>query len=366
MEPCLRRAREAIGARVQPVDAVGLWQGALLEAWVEAGMPELADFDAETAGAGLVSRNVVDGARNNAAIAYLDSARDRPNLTVLGDTLADRVVLDGALASGAVVQGHEGERTLGAGVVVLAAGSYGSPAILMRSGIGPEQELKRHDISVVHALPDVGAELADHCRAGLGFALRDEAAATLRAEQGERANAAQTMAKWRSSRAGDDRWDVHYLAVVPPDRSQGRITTGVLAPRSRGRVGLRSRDPAHLPRVENDFLSDPEGHDLGVLTEGVESARALVSTRALRSLIAEEIDPGPQVTVAEHVRTKVLSFYHPTGTCRLGAVVNGNAGVHGLEGLHVADASIVPRPVRAGTYLTTLAVAERVAELLSE
>ncbi len=179
------------------------------------------------------------------------------------------------------------------------------------------------------------------------------------------------MVKWRSSVAADEhRWDAHLLAIVPPDRSSGRITAGLVAPRSRGRVGLRSRDPADLPAVDDRFLSDPEGHDLAALAEAVGWARALASTRALRKMITDEIDPGPEVDSEAHVRATVATYYHPTGTCRLGrqgdpgAVVDERAAVHGLDGVHVADASIVPRAVRAGTHLTTLAVAERVAELL--
>jgi choline dehydrogenase len=266
-------------------------------------------------------------------------------------------------------QGPEGERALNAAAVVLAAGAYGSPAVLLRSGVGPEAELSAHGIQVLHELAGVGEGLADHCRAGIGFALRDDAAVALRAEHGEQAIVAQCIAKWASSHA-DGAWDMHMLGIVPPDRDSGRITAGLVAPRSRGRVGLSSTDPSRLPRVEPRFLSDQDGHDLAALTESIEFMRSLGATRALSVLVNGESDPGQEVDAAAHARDTVTTYYHPTGTCRLGpagdshAVVDSRAAVHGLEGLYVGDASIVPEPVRAGTHLTALAVAERVAELL--
>lgn len=359
LAPCLARARDALGARARAGPDVGTWHAAVLEAAIEAGLPRLPSLDAERAGVGVAATNVVDGARHNAAFAYLDPARARSNLTVLGDTLVDRVAFGrGGRATGVVLR----DRTVHGGCVVLAAGAYGSPAVLLRSGVGPGGEQ--------HALPGVGAGLADHCRAGVGFSLRDEAAAALRAEHGERAIMAQCIAKWASSRAAGGEWDVHLLAIVPPDRSTGRITAGLVAPRSRGRVGLRSRDPAALPRVEPGFLSDDDGHDLAALAEAIDFARGLAATRALGAVATGAIEPGPEIAATAHARATVASYYHPTGTCRLGpatdrlAVVDADAAVHGLENVYVGDASIIPEPVRAGTHLTALAVAERVAELL--
>ncbi len=370
LEPCLRRAREALGARTRDSPDVGSWHAALLDAAVEAGLPHLPDLDTEGVGVGVAATNVVDGVRQNAAFAYLDAARARPNVSVLGDTLVDRVLFGrGGRATGVAVHERGRERTIDGGCVILAAGAYGSPAVLLRSGIGPEAELRPHGIRPLHELPGVGAGLADHCRAGMGFALRDDAAAALRADHRDRAIVAQCIAKWASSRA-DGAWDMHLLGIVPPDRSTGRITAGLVAPRSRGRVGLSSSDPARLPRVESRFLSDEDGDDLAALAEAIAFMRTLGATRSLSAVVTGEIDPGPQVDPAAHARATVTTYYHPTGTCRLGpaendrAVVDSRAAVHGLEGVLVGDASIVPEPVRAGTHLTALAVAERAAELL--
>jgi len=367
LEPCFERARGAIGAVVRPGPDVGSWHAAVVAAAVETGLPELPDLDAGEEGAGIAATNVVEGARNNAAFAYLDAARGRSNLTVIGDTFVDRVLLDGGRATGVAVRGGEAGR-VDAGRVILAAGSYGSPAILLRSGIGPEDELRAHGIEPLHVLAGVGVGLADHCRAGIGFGLRDEAAAALTVESGERATVAQCIVK-RATPHADGPWDMHVLAIVPPDRATARLTAGLVMPRSRGRVGLRSPDPERLPRVEHGFLTDAGGHDLEALADGIEYLRALGRTGAASALVTSEIDPGADTNAADHARATATTYYHPTGTCRLGraddpyAVVDARAAVHGLESLYVGDASIVPEPVRAGTHLTALAVAERVAEL---
>lgn len=367
--PCLRRARETLGARTRESAGIGAWHAAVVEAAAEAGLARLEDVDVEYAGVGIAATNVVDGVRHNAAFAYLDRVRDRPNLTVRGDTLVDRVAFDRAgRATGVVVAGG---RTVLGDCVVLAAGAYGSPAVLLRSGVGPGDQLQAVGVRPFHDLPGVGAGLAEHCRAGIGFALRDDTVVALRAETADRAILAQAVAKWASSRADVGTWDVHLLAILPPDRATGRITTGLVAPRSRGRVRVRSPDPARLPCVEHGFLSDEGGHDIAVLTEGVAFVRALAATRALSTVATGEVDPGPGADTTAHVRASVASYYHPTGTCRLGrsddpfAVVDSRAAVHGLEDLYVGDASIIPEPVRAGTHLTVLAVADHVAAQVS-
>jgi choline dehydrogenase len=368
LEPCLRRARDALRARTREGADAGAWHAAVLEAAIEAGLPRLRDLDDDRVGAGIAATNVVGGARHNAAFAYLDAARERRNLTILGDAPVDRVVFGRAgRATGVIVRGG---RMLHGGHVVLAAGAYGSPAVLLRSGVGPGDELRAHGIPTICELPGVGVGLADHCRAGVGFALRDDAAAAVRADEGDRAIVAQCLVKWPSTCAAAGTWDVHLLAIVPPDRASGRITAGLLAPRSRGRVRLRSPDPTRLPLVEPEFLTDDDGHDVAALADGVAFARSLARTRALAAVVRRELDPGPATGAAAHARATVASYYHPTGTCRLGAaddpyaVVDADAAVHGLENLFVGDASIAPEPVRAGTHLTALAIAERVAELL--
>lgn len=370
LAPCLARAYATLDARPIASNNASLWHLAVLDAARDAGFPLVDDLDKHTIGAALVASNSCGATRVNAAFAYLEPARPRPNLTLLADTLADRVLIRSGSATGAVVQGPDGVRQLEADRVVLAAGAYGSPAILLRSGIGPEEELRRHAIRIQHALSGVGAELVDHCRVGRGFRLREDALRELAVEPPDRRVVGQAIVKWQSSEATDGHTDGHLLAIVPPDRSHARITVGLIAPRSHGTVRLRSCDAGALPEVASRFLSDPEQTDLALVTEGLELARDLAHADPLRRLIAAELEPGPGDPLPEYARLAVASYYHPTGTCRIGtpedpgAVVDQAAGVHGVNRLLVADASIIPVSPRAGTHLTTLAVAERVAELI--
>jgi choline dehydrogenase len=368
IEPCLARAREALGVRTLVAGELGLWQRAMLESARTTGLPALEDLDQAATGVAAMAVNAAGTERHNAAFAYLDPARGRPNLSVYGETLVDRVLVRDGRATGALVHSPEGSREIGAGLVIVAAGAYGSPALLIRSGIGPEADLARLGIAVERPLAGVGTGLADHCRVGLGFELSDDALDEIAVETPAARLVAQTMAKWTAD--GDARLpDGHMFAIVPPDRSHGRISVGLFALSSSGRVSLSSSDPAAVPVVENRFLSDPA--DLARMVSGLELAREVAATAPLAELVAGEIDPGRGVRLADHATAAVATYYHPTGSCRMGppgddaAVVDDRGRVHGVEGLLVADASIVPVSPRAGTQLTVLAVAERIAELIS-
>ena len=158
-------------------------------------------------------------------------------------------------------------------------------------------------------------------------------------------------------------WDVHLVSWTNEGASPGTFEASVgvfhVKPRSSGRVGLRSRDPLALPEVERGFLRDPA--DLPVLVEGIELVRSLAALRPLRALLAKEEAPGAE-SLESYVRTTVRNYFHPAGTCGIGRVVDANGRVLGIDGLVVADASIMPTIPRANTNLTTVAVAERLAE----
>jgi choline dehydrogenase len=295
--------------------------------------------------------NSVGDVRWNAAFAYLDPARGRPNLTILDETLADRVLLDGTRAAGAATSAGE----LAAETVVLAAGAYGSPAILLRSGIGPER------------LP-VGEGLNDHVGVGLGFeateAFHSETAAF--AEGGGSLAMAQVTVPVRSSGCPEGVSDLFVFPAVDEAESGGwEISSAVFAmkPLSRGSVRLRSEDPREPPAIDHGFLGDPR--DADVLTEGVEALRAPAASEPLSRYAAAETRPGTDVDAATHVRVAARGFFHPTATCAIGRVVDGDGRVLGFDNLHVADASVVPSVPRANTNLTVAAVAERLAEAIA-
>jgi choline dehydrogenase len=363
--PYLARAREMLRVVSANTAEPAPLHVAFLEAAGDAGLPLLDDPDdhVQPVGRAPLPANVVEGTRWNAAFAYLDATRERPNLSVLADTTADRLALDGTRAEGVITL--TGER-IGAGTVVLSAGAYFTPAILLRSGVGPEDELGRHSIPVVQALP-VGEELLDHHGTSLGWertpALdRETADHVARTGPVFRPHA---FVKAASTACAPGSWDLHLLSWVSPSDDGEGYEAGMsvfhMKPGSAGRVRLRSGDPAALPMVERGFLRD--AGDLDVVVEGIELARELAAQPPLARLLGAELAPGPEKLPA-YARRTMRNYFHPAGTCGIGRVVDERGRVHGIDGLVVADASVMPTIPRANTNVTTVAIAERLAETI--
>jgi choline dehydrogenase len=311
--------------------------------------------------------------RWSAALAYLDPARGRPNLRIVADALADRVVVDRGRARGVVVHTPAGTGVIEAGTIVLASGAYGSPAILLRSGIGPADELRALGIDVVADLDGVGRNLVDHPAVHVRLTASDELAAQLAADDARGIlTHVQSKLKAASSRCADGTFDLHVLPNVGWERDAADRPTGrhpislipvVLKPASHGVVRLRTADATTVPAIDQRLFSDLEGHDAAVLADGVELARAVADSGPLGSLLR-----GP--AVPDELPGEAFTLYHPAGTCRMGrpgadgTVVDLDGRVEGVDRLHVADASILPTIPRANTHLTVLAVAEAMAERL--
>ncbi len=359
--PYLDHAKETLRTATANTNRPARFHTAFLEAAQGLGFPLLADPNdpEQPVGVAPFPANVVDGARWNTAFAYLDAARNRSNLTVVPETLVERVLLDGLCATGVLTDrgGIEADR------VVLAAGTYFTPAILVRSGIGPEADLRRLGTSVVAALP-VGERLLDHYGAALAWQpteyLHRELAAT------EPLFEAHVMLKAASSGCPSGSLDLHLPSWVnrredDPERFEVRLAFFLMQPRSCGRVRVRSLDAADLPLVEHGFLTD--ARDLPVLLEALELGRRLAATDPLRELVAEELRPGA-VEPEQFLRERVSTYYHPVGTCPIGSVVDAEGRVLGFDNLAVADASIMPTIPRANTNITVVALAERLAERL--
>jgi choline dehydrogenase len=322
--PYLDRAEAAFATRPLDLDELSPW----LRAFVDAGGSDSIVHPVNM---------TKDGVRWNAAFAWLDPARRRENLTVLGDTLVDRIVLEGTRAVG--VSTSSGE--IRANTIVITASAYGSPGILLRSGIGPESGLP------------VGENLVDHVGTGMGWEPTDELRADWDAwERGhELGFAGVTIA------TGD-------LFLFPAAEPGYEISGAAFAmkPKSRGRVTLTSDDPRAPLHIEHGFLS--EEADVPVLVDAFGRLRELGKSEPVRRYAAGETRPGEHVSAEEHVRATARGFFHPTGTCRIGSVVDERGRVYGYEGLVVADASIMPTIPRANTNLTTAAIAEKLAETI--
>ncbi|HET7758955.1 MAG TPA: GMC family oxidoreductase [Gaiellaceae bacterium] len=331
--PYLRRAYETLRGHVLADDELTPWHRAFRDAG---------------GGDSIVHPvNIVDGVRWHTGFAYLDAARARENLTVLGDTLVDRVLVEDGRAVGAVAGGRE----LEAGAVVVSSGAYGSPGVLLRSGIGPDGEVAR--------LP-VGEGLVDHVGTGAAWEptqqLLDETAAH-EAEHGLYMGQVTVAGRSRTCAAGTRDVFVFPALDVGPEISGAAFA---MKPRSQGSVRLNGPDPETPLRIDHGFLRDER--DVETVVEAFERLRELAESDAVRPYRGAELRPGPDVGVEEHVRATARGFFHPVGTCAIGSVVDERCRVLGFENLYVVDASAIPETPSANTNLTTVALAERAAE----
>jgi choline dehydrogenase len=342
---------------------------AAYEAAVRAGFPEVADHNRPGAiGLGPAPVNAVGGMRMSAAMTYLAQARERPNLMLLADALADRILFDGS-SSGAEASRATGVLLADGSIVrssrvVLAAGAYGSPAILLRSGIGPADDLRALGIDVRADLPSVGANLQEHPGISVIWPLAGAQ------PEGPRF---QVVATWASGSDEEADFDMQHVPASTAELFW--VSATVMTPRSRGTVKLASADPAVAPRIRLNLLEDPL--DMARMLEGVRSARRIGATEPLADLASgpeqwagAAIDDDRELSKA--VKSAVWTYHHAAGTCAMGpspsagAVVDARGSVHGIEALTVADASIMPVIPSANTHLTTLMVAERIADWLTE
>ncbi|WP_374976685.1 GMC family oxidoreductase [Microbacterium trichothecenolyticum] len=357
------------------------WQHAWYAAAPTVGMPAVPDLNDVDANAGFAPEavNIRDGVRVNTAFAYLDPVRAFDHVRIVGDALVEQVLVEDGAAVGVIVH-HRGERrVVRAGTVVLAGGAYNSPTILLRSGIGPASQLAPLDIPVRVHLPGVGENLHDQpflLMSWEGSEAMSAAMARARAEGW--APDEQAMGKIASSHE-HEAFDLHFLPYSPThatSRKRWSVGTSALLPRSRGFVRLRSADPEEAPSIDHRFLTDPEGVDAAMLAEGAEILRALARAPELAPLVGAEIHPGPQTFRREellaHLYRHPDNYWHPVGTCRMGvaddpwAVVDARGRVLGVDGLRVADASIMPRTPRATTAMPTVVVGERIARMILE
>ena len=372
--PYFQRASARLRVRRFEPEEITPFHGACLDAMVVIGIPPSADLNDldEDVGAAMAPVNISDGIRWNTAFAYLDPVRDRDDLTVVGGVTVDRINLVGSRAVSVEVV-RDGERvTVAAGRVVLCAGAYGSPAVLLRSGIGPPEELATLGISARIDLPGVGRNLHDHPGVSLkhrGTPLFDTVMADFIAD-GRTVFTEQSLAKARSSRCGEA-FDLHIAPTTSAGPDQGgrwecNMFVALMAPQSRGQLTLRDDDPYSSPVIDTGYFTDPGDADLLALMEGVVMTREIARQRPLAELIGKELDETAGMVTAEDLRRNSLHYFHPVGTCKMGpgsdpaAVVDPMGRVRGAEGLYVADASIMPVVPRANTNLPTLMAAERI------
>jgi choline dehydrogenase len=344
---------------------------ALIEAAAHVGLPAIADPNGPSnEGAALANLNVSGGRRHGSAEAYLAPVLDRPNLTVLTDAPTLRLVLARGRVEAVVHRVGSETVTTRAGRVVLCAGAVETPRLLMLSGIGDPAELDRLDIPVAVALPGVGRNLQDHplVRAVNARAKRPLGPA--------RDNGGGAMLNWRSTPA-QPRPDVHAVPI------QGRSATaelaaahdlagdvfavapGLMRSRSVGRLRLLGPRPDDPVEIRPNFLDDPR--DLEALVDAVEAVTAVLAAPPLADWFGGLLTPAPRSSrrdLAAFVRRAAASFAHACGTCAIGPVVDPRLAVRGVEGLTVADASVIPLIPSCNTHAPVTMIGERAADFL--
>jgi choline dehydrogenase-like flavoprotein len=362
-------------------------------------LPRNDDFNGPTQeGVGFYQVTQKMGERCSSARAYLPpDMRRRGNLRISTDTRALRIAFAGRRATGVVCRrGRSLEAIDAAKAVVLSAGSFQSPQLLMLSGVGPGTELQRHGIEVLQDLPGVGRNLQDH----LDFTLLYRADSphlfglTLRGL----ARLPREILRWRRDRSGlltsnfaecggfiksepslpRPDLQLHFVVGLVDDHARKRhfctgygLHTCVLRPKSRGMVTLRDADPMRAPRIDPAFLSASE--DLEVLLAGVKTARRIMGAPPFHALDHAElyaVDAADDAALRRHIRQRADTIYHPVGTCRMGAaddpeaVLDPTLRVRGIDRLYVADASVMPTLIGGNTNAPTMMLAEKAVDLL--
>jgi choline dehydrogenase len=375
---------------------------AIIDAAVQAGIPRNPDFNgASQEGVGYYQATVGKGRRWSASVAYLWPARGRRNLMVVPNAHATRILVEQGRAVGVEYKSPRGFETARAKAeVIVSGGVYGSPQLLLLSGIGPGAHLREMGIEVVHDLPTVGANLHDHFNSYVAW--RTTKAGSFNELYRSPLRQLAAGARYVFGRSGplsaistiagiltrtDPRFDRPDLQIntylwsietrdqtgMHPHKFPGFSMSPVhLQPDGRGRVSLKSPDPLGPPKIEFKFMETT--HDIDAMLYGVRLARKIAEQPALKPFVTEEVVPGPAVQsedqLIEDIRNRGVSNLHPVGTCRMGtgsdAVVDPRLRVLGIKGLRIADASIMPQVVGGNTNAPSIMIGEKCAAMVLE
>ncbi|HXM86005.1 MAG TPA: GMC oxidoreductase, partial [Solirubrobacteraceae bacterium] len=365
-----------------------------LAACEAAGIPRIADYNGpEQDGASMFQVTQKNGRRFSAADAFLRPALRRPNLELRTGASVLAIAFDGDRAIGVRIRKGRGEELIRAErEVLLAAGAINSPQLLLLSGVGPADELEAVGVAPRHELRGVGRNLQDHPFVSLIWEVSDQRtlygadkpkslAEWLLRRSGKLSSTVAEVVAFVRSRGGLAAADIQFHMGAAYYEDHGAetydghcavIAPVLVAPKARGQVWLRSADPAAKPRLITNSLSEPD--DVESLLAGMRLAREIAAQSPLADVVVEELKPGRGVTddrseLEADLRRRLMLIYHPVGTARMSdthadAVVDSQLRVHGLDGLRVIDASVMPLIPGGNTNAPTIMVAERGADLV--
>ena len=339
---------------------------AFIEGVMELGYPKVDDQNLPNPfGVSRTAYNVKEGRRQSAAVAYLGSVRERSNLSIIAEALVHGLDVDGDKVIGVRYE-KEGriEKVLG-DQVCLCAGTYGSPQVLMLSGIGPSAELEQHGIRVMHELEGVGGNHQDHAVVFLQYeGAKDHVEDWI---------APGIMFNYKSD-AGFETSDLQAI-IRQPTAMEGvgqvnTISVHLLEQRTRGRVSLRSTNPKDLVDIDSQMLTDPD--DIKAIVRGMEIIEQVANTKPMAEFYGNLFQPNPTDDWTKYARSTHDSFHHGGGTCAMGhssnpnMVVDERLRVHGMANLRIGDASIMPTIVHAHTNNTSLMIGERLSDFVKD
>jgi choline dehydrogenase len=378
-------------------------QRPICDAWVAAaqaaGHPYNPDCNGATQdGVGYFQLTAHKGRRCSSAVAFLNPVKARPNLTILTHTQSKRIVIENGRATGVTCQGKSGANQIirARAEVILCAGTIGSPQILMCSGVGEAEQVQQYGIAVLRDLRGVGKNLQDHLQARLVFKCTEP---TLNDEVRSLYNQARIALKYAMFRSGpmtmaaslatgflrtgdhvetpDIQFHIQPWSADSPGEGVhpfSAFTTSVcqLRPESRGEIRLASADVGVHPKIHPNYLATDT--DCRTLVEGIKMARRIARTAPLAAKITQDYRPSADLDLDDDAatldwaRNTTTSIYHPTGTCKMGrgteAVVDARLRVHGIDGLRVADCSIMPEIVSGNTNAPAIMIGEKASDLI--
>ena len=350
------------------------FQQAFVQASLDAGYPEDYDMNApDSGGVGPIPMNNPEGVRMSTALTFLSAVRHKLNLTVKANVVVRRILFEGKKAVGVEVESGGEVFQVESDQIVLSAGAMASPQILMLSGVGPADHLREMGIPVVHELPGVGQNLRDHPIVAVICEVRDDH------EQDPLAPRTQTGLRYTAS-GSSDRNDMQITAssfstpiggADPFEPGGVRIQCILELADGKGEVRLSANDPHVQPSLNYHYLE--EERDVERLREAVRISMKLLENNAFSSIVDKVVQPTEEDLASDealddYMRRTVFNTTHASGTCKMGpasdpmAVVDQHLSIHGLEGIKVADASIMPNVIRANTNCTTIMIGERCAE----